>query len=104
MSYLQGIVFTSDYSYQKASSPGESHLPGPLRTGLDTLASSGSHYPAVGLIPICQWTKSLGSRLAMFPNQFSAFVLWVFSFLYFLLAHRTKTWFMCRRTGYIWDL
>ncbi len=27
------------------SSPGEFH-PGPLRTGLETLTSSGSHYPA----------------------------------------------------------
>jgi len=54
---------------------------------LNLSAHHGSHHPAVGLIPIFQWTKSLGSRLAMFPKKFSALVLWVSSVLYFLRAH-----------------
>ncbi len=33
---------------------GGSRTPGPLRTGRDSLLSSGSHHPAVGVAPACQ--------------------------------------------------
>jgi hypothetical protein len=40
-----------------------------LRTGLEPLGSSGSHYPAVGLTPNFQCGNKSGCLLATPPNQ-----------------------------------
>ncbi len=75
-----------------------------LRTGLEPLGSSGSHHPAVGLTPICQCGKSPGCLWAILPNQYTALVRWYLNLFNFLLAHRTKILFRCRKVGYIADL
>ena len=41
-------------------------------SGREPLSSSGSYCLTAGFKPICQWQKSLGSRLATRPNQYSA--------------------------------
>ena len=48
-----------------------------LRYGREPLGSSGSHHPAVGLMPNCQCGNNAGCLLAILPNPKTAFVRWL---------------------------
>ncbi|MCX5806796.1 MAG: hypothetical protein NT010_12165 [Proteobacteria bacterium] len=68
---IQDVIFSGKLpgEWRKGTSPLRS-----LRTGLELLSSSGSHYPAVGRIPICQCGNKEGCLLATPPNQYIALV------------------------------
>ena len=68
--------------------------PGPLRTGLERLGSSGSHRPAVRPMPKPPVREQLGSVVR--TGQPRARRSWVSSRLYFLHAQRTRKRLMLR--------
>ena len=81
-------------------SPGGIAPPGAHRTGLETLASSGSYRPAGGLASKRQRKNNPGSRTTTRPNQWYALTQWPRRRLYFRIAHfiranvklRLSTW------------
>ncbi len=81
----------------RSSGRGESHPPA-LRSPHATLASRGSCHPANGHAPSPQWTRRVGSRLAMSARNLPARFGCLRSFLYFRKAQRTR-YSLIRRSG-----